>query len=76
MLFFNVLQAKLCHQHNMLISVLFACLRVLACILDYDVAHVSELFLQELTLTHPNIVNAKKNTELTYGKGTFLSNHQ
>jgi len=38
----------------------------------------SELFvyLQELTLTHPNIVNAKKNTELTYGKGTFLSNHQ
>ena len=32
--------------------------------------------LQELTLTHPNIVNAKKNTELTYGKGTFLSNHQ
>ena len=34
------------------------------------------LCLQELTLTHPNVVNAKKNTELTYGKGTFLSNHQ
>lgn len=34
------------------------------------------LCLQELTLTHPNIVNAKKNTELTFGKGTFLSNHQ
>ncbi|KAL3151045.1 hypothetical protein ABBQ38_012914 [Trebouxia sp. C0009 RCD-2024] len=31
---------------------------------------------KELTLTHPNIVNAKKNTELTYGKGTFLSSHQ
>ena len=32
--------------------------------------------VQELTLNNPNIVNAKKNTELTYGKGTFLSNHQ
>ena len=29
--------------------------------------------MQELTLHHPNIVNAKKNAELTYSSPTFLS---
>lgn len=28
---------------------------------------------QELTLTHPNIVNASKNTELLYSAPTFLA---
>ena len=28
--------------------------------------------LQELTLNHSNIVNAKKNMELLYGSNTFL----
>ena len=31
---------------------------------------------QELTLHHPNIVNAKKNTELLYSGPTFLASHQ
>ena len=31
--------------------------------------------LQELTLNHPNIVNAKKNMELVYGSNTFLGAH-
>ena len=31
------------------------------------------LLLQELTLHHPNIVNAKKNTEILYSTPTFLS---
>ena len=30
---------------------------------------------QELTLNHPNIVNAKKNMELNYGPQTFLGAH-
>ncbi|BDA50044.1 hypothetical protein COCOBI_15-1720 [Coccomyxa sp. Obi] len=30
---------------------------------------------KELTLSHPNIVNTKKNTELTYSTPTFLSSH-
>ena len=33
------------------------------------------LALQELTLNHPNIVNAKKNMELVYGSNTFLGAH-
>ncbi len=32
--------------------------------------------VQELTLNHPNIVNQKKNMELRYGPGTFLSSHK
>ena len=32
-------------------------------------------FVQELTLNHPNIVNAKKNMELVYGENTFLGAH-
>lgn len=31
---------------------------------------------QELTLHHPNIANAKKNTELLYSGPTFLASHQ
>ena len=34
------------------------------------------LGLQELTLNHPNIVNAKKNTELVYSTPTFLASHK
>ena len=34
------------------------------------------LCLQELTLNHPNIVNAKKNTELLYSTKTFLQSHK
>lgn len=32
--------------------------------------------MQELTLNHPNIVNAKKNMELLYDEPTFLSSHK
>lgn len=32
--------------------------------------------LQELTLSHPNIVNAKKNMELLYSEPTFLAAHR
>ena len=31
---------------------------------------------QELTLHHPNIVNAKKNAELLYKGPTFLGSHK
>jgi hypothetical protein len=33
------------------------------------------LFAQELTLNHPAIVNAKKNTEILYNKPMFMSRH-
>ena len=33
------------------------------------------LYMQELTLNHANIVNAKKNMELVYGENTFLGAH-
>jgi hypothetical protein len=33
------------------------------------------LLMQELTLNHPNMVNAKKNTELLYSSPTFLASH-
>ena len=44
----------------------------------YTVVVIEEVclvILQELTLTHPNIVNTKKNTELTYSGQTFLATH-
>ena len=68
---------------QLLQSLLFGCVtrhsmaRLLIC--DHMLGVCPDLMLvsvQELTLNNPNIVNAKKNTELTYGKGTFLSNHQ
>ena len=49
----------------------------LDCYCHSDSVVLAQLYstAQELTLHHPNIVNAKKNTEILYGTPTFLSRH-
>ena len=46
------------------------------CCYHLYLAHDVVVLLQELTLNHPNIVNPKKNMEMTYKKPLFLSNHK